>query len=334
MGCSTTCVSGNVEDISDVEAAINAALPAPEGLAGIFHMPMLLRDRPMDEMSWEDWSAAVGPKVVGAQNIHAVLQCQKPKLDFFLLLSSVSGIVGQRGQANYNAANTYLDAFAVYRRSLGLPASVLDLGIVRSVGAVARDRRLAAQFHKAGYVYLGEKAVMRAIAITIQPAAPPQLVLGMVSDPSTGTQTNQFIWERDPRMAKAFIGPHYDENVNTEDMTLTKCHEFIHFAREQPDQLNTTKSQVSLASLLGRALLGFLVKPLEQLSLTTSMTSLGLDSFAAVELTAWVQQQFDIRLPPSDVNSGINLLQLADKVISNLLDKYQSADSVSKTPSN
>ncbi len=80
----------------------------------------------MDQMGLEDWEAAIKPKVDGTWNLHKATEYHP--LDFMVMFSSFSGLVGQRGQSNYASANTFLDAFAQYRNANGLPASVLDIG--------------------------------------------------------------------------------------------------------------------------------------------------------------------------------------------------------------
>jgi aryl carrier-like protein len=87
-------------------------------------------------MTVEDWYAAVRPKVQASWNLHEAL----PKdLDFFILLSSGSGMVGNRGQANYCAGNSYQDALARYRVLNGLKATSLGLGTILSVGFIAEN---------------------------------------------------------------------------------------------------------------------------------------------------------------------------------------------------
>jgi acyl carrier protein len=87
-------------------------------------------------MTVEDWHAAVRPKVQASWNLHEAL----PKdLDFFILLSSSSGMVGNRGQANYSAGNSYQDALARHRVLNGLKATSLDLGTILSVGFIAEN---------------------------------------------------------------------------------------------------------------------------------------------------------------------------------------------------
>lgn len=87
-------------------------------------------------MSLEDFQAALRPKIQGSWNLHNLL----PKdLDFFIMLSSVSGLVGNRGQANYAAGNNFQDALACYRVSHGLPGVSLDLGNILTVGYIAEN---------------------------------------------------------------------------------------------------------------------------------------------------------------------------------------------------
>ena len=88
-------------------------------------------------MSFDDWKATISPKVQGSWNLHQTLP---QDLDFFVMLSSVAGIFGNRGQANYAAGNTFQDALAAFRTHKGLKASSINLGSVSSVGWVAENR--------------------------------------------------------------------------------------------------------------------------------------------------------------------------------------------------
>jgi hypothetical protein len=75
-------------------------------------------------MSLDDYHTAVHAKLQGTRNLHHASLAQREPLDFFTLLSSISGIAVNKDQANYSAANTFLDAFATCRREvLGLPAT-------------------------------------------------------------------------------------------------------------------------------------------------------------------------------------------------------------------
>lgn len=85
-------------------------------------------------MTFEDYTTVIESKVRGAWNLHHALQ---DPLDFFVAISSASGIVGNRGQAAYAAANTFLDAFVQHRLAQGLPAVSVDLTAVSDAGYLA-----------------------------------------------------------------------------------------------------------------------------------------------------------------------------------------------------
>lgn len=94
------------------------------------------QDSIFENMTYDGYLAAVKPKVLGSWNLHTHLPGD---LDHFVLLSSATGILGNRGQANYAAGNTYQDALAEYRRSRGLAATTIDVGAILSVGYVAEN---------------------------------------------------------------------------------------------------------------------------------------------------------------------------------------------------
>ena len=88
-------------------------------------------------MTHSQYLGATLPKITGTRNLHT---CLPSSLDFFVMLSSISGICGSRSQANYAAGNTFQDAFAAHRIAQNLPATVIDLGVVLGVGYVASTR--------------------------------------------------------------------------------------------------------------------------------------------------------------------------------------------------
>lgn len=79
-------------------------------------------------MTIDRWKATVVPKMTGAMNLHSALA--GAPLDFFLMTSSVSGILGTPGQSNYAAANSYLDALAHHRTASGERTTSIMLPMV------------------------------------------------------------------------------------------------------------------------------------------------------------------------------------------------------------
>lgn len=92
-------------------------------------------------MSHQDWQAALSPKVSGSWNLHILL----PDVDFFLMLSSITGIIGNRSQANYNAGNNFQDSLARHRVSKGMHGASVNLGGVVGIGFIAENSEYAAK---------------------------------------------------------------------------------------------------------------------------------------------------------------------------------------------
>jgi hypothetical protein len=91
------------------------------------------QDTILELLTYEQWQRSVMPKVAGSMNLHRHL----PHVSFFVMLSSIAGVVGHASQAHYAAGNTFQDALARHRSANGLPAVAIDLGAVESVGVVA-----------------------------------------------------------------------------------------------------------------------------------------------------------------------------------------------------
>lgn len=85
-------------------------------------------------MTLESYEDALRPKVQGTLNLHQ--QLSPASLDFFILLSSCVGIIGNVGQANYASACTFQDAFARHCTRLKMPTRSLDLGMIEGAGYV------------------------------------------------------------------------------------------------------------------------------------------------------------------------------------------------------
>ena len=108
-------------------------------LRGIIHSVGVLDDGALLHQSWSRFAKVLAPKIQGAWHLHELtLEVQ---LDFFVLFSSVASLLGNRGQANHAAANGFLDAFAHYRQSRGLPALSINWSGWSEIGAAAEQIR-------------------------------------------------------------------------------------------------------------------------------------------------------------------------------------------------
>ncbi|XP_055018199.1 uncharacterized protein pks1 isoform X2 [Boleophthalmus pectinirostris] len=93
---------------------------------GVFHSAVVLHDSLIENLNRSLFQKVLRPKVCGALNLHyATLHY---KLDYFVCYSSVSSFIGNASQCNYAAANSFLDIFCQYRRTLGLAGQSINWG--------------------------------------------------------------------------------------------------------------------------------------------------------------------------------------------------------------
>jgi hypothetical protein len=110
-------------ELSGVFSEIARTLPP---LRGVIHAAGVIDDAPLLELNSVRLAKVMAPKVAGAFALHRLTR--ETPLDFFVLFSSVSSVLGSPGQGNYAAANAFMDALAHHRRSMGLPASCINWG--------------------------------------------------------------------------------------------------------------------------------------------------------------------------------------------------------------
>ncbi|MEV0425899.1 SDR family NAD(P)-dependent oxidoreductase, partial [Micromonospora sp. NPDC050495] len=115
-------------DTADGEAvrALVAEASRDRRLTAVFHTAGVLRDAALHTLTAEQVDDVLRPKVDAAWHLHEATAGLE--LDAFVVYSSIAGTLGGAGQANYAAANTFLDALARRRRALGLPGTSVAWG--------------------------------------------------------------------------------------------------------------------------------------------------------------------------------------------------------------
>ena len=158
-------------------AGLIASIPADRPLIGVVHSAGVLDDATLEGLSPERIEKVFRPKVDAGWLLHE-LTLGRP-LRVFVLFSSIAGVIGNAGQGNYAAANTFLDALAALRRSLGLPAVSVAWGLWATdsgmgAGLTAADE---ARLARTGIAGLGaDQGLALFDAVLGDPAAPPLVV--------------------------------------------------------------------------------------------------------------------------------------------------------------
>ncbi|KAL2878361.1 Mycolipanoate synthase [Colletotrichum sp. CLE4] len=303
--------------------AVMSRLASSKRIAGVLNLAMVLADGAVSDLTLSRWQTATSPKIRGTWNLHHALPHD---LDFFVLFGSISGVHGYPGQANYAAANTFLDAFNQYRRGLGLPCSIIDLGGVEDVGYVSRSQHVEDAMKKSGSKLVSEADMLRGLQLAIaqsqqvtvnagirtyHPASNGQVVLGLDCTTPIDDPGNRVAWKHDSRMN---LYPDIAENEQaSRKETGSSClAEFLSSLHSRPEDVETTASTSYLAQEIARRVFGFLMREVEEGGIDTALSpsALGVDSLMTIEIRNWWKHTLGVEISVLQLTSAQSFDQL------------------------
>lgn len=270
---------------------------------GAIQATMVLRDAVFLGMTHDTWQSATAPKVQGSWNMHALLPSD---MDFFIGLSSVAGVAGGRGQANYAAGNTFIDALMEYRVSRGQSGVTLDLGAFLDIGFVTQSAGLKARWEARRAMAVTEDELFALLDCyctqrsQAQQRPPAQAIFGIsgyVGDKSTGH------YFRKPMLRTLALEDEDSSQAGTGQQGNQSSNQ-IHFETV----FAASKSLAAAGEAVNKALLEKLASSLalsrEELDADTPLHAYGVDSLVAVELRNWFAKEVHAELAIFDVLGG------------------------------
>jgi amino acid adenylation domain-containing protein len=279
-------------------------------IRGVFHAAGVLRDRSVSQMTTDDVATVMRAKVDGAWNFHELIPGDQ--LEHFVLYSSAAGLLGSPGQANYSAANSFLDALAHMRRAQRLAGLSVNWGAWRAGMADREDleklrgrQGVHAIPVAAGLAVLGDLMAVDAIQAMVMPITPAQLSSG----PSNPLMAN-FV------EAAAAAAPETTRDRGAEIL-----------AAPATDRLRLTLDLLRsrVGSVVGLA-------P-DDVSTYVGLMELGLDSIMILEMTTTLSTELGVALNPREVFTEPSVNSFASTLLLALeereptdISKHQPAD--------
>ncbi|MFJ8577814.1 SDR family NAD(P)-dependent oxidoreductase [Micromonospora sp. NPDC093277] len=295
--------------LDDALAGLAGDLPP---LAGVVHAAGVVDDAVLAEQDWDRFRRVLDPKVRGAWHLHRATE--RLDLDFFVLFSAFGATVGSAGQANYLAANAFLDGLARHRRAQGLPATSVGWGPWAEVG-MAVDQNV-----------LGRLA---ALGLDEIPIAEALSALGTFLDPPTGELVEPVVgvarvdWRRSMTAAARSRPYRLLADVTPADLAVStdesSAPDLAVLAVTDPGAAR----ELLLAGLLERValLLGLSAADQDAIRPTfagTRLNELGLDSLTTVRLRQRLLVDYAADVPPADLFGGGTAADVAELICQQL----------------
>ena len=269
-----------MDEMSALFDRIDATLPP---LRGVVHAAGVIDDAVLAEQSWERFAKVFAAKTGGARILHELTR--RLSLDFFVLFSSMASTFGSPGQANYAAANAYLDALAQYRRSEGLPASALNWGPWADAGMAAHIPTAHQVRRKSqGVGTLAVDDALQLFGKALLSGAPQVIVLAM----DWPKFLSQYRQESEPSFFSALKLPSRNTAAHQSAGTLKELLERA--AESKRYAILADHVRMKAAEVLG-------LKSSEPLPPRRPLIELGLDSLMAVELRNALALGLECTLP-------------------------------------
>ncbi|WP_020396424.1 type I polyketide synthase [Thiolinea disciformis] len=309
LGTKVTVFAVDVADkaaLAQVLETIRNTLPA---LRGIIHAAMVLDDGLIRNADAERFRRVLTPKVLGAWHLH--LLTQQEVLDFFVFYSSVTTYLGNPGQANYVAANAFLESLTHARRAAGLPAVYAAWGPIADAGYLVDNQNVKEALQSR----LGGEALTVACALA-------SLETLLQSD-KAGAAIVDLDWVAIQRVMAAARAPKFslvkaktkqDENAQTDDIHALMA------------GMSVSEAQALIAELLMLEVGHILRLPREKMALDKSVFELGMDSLMGMELVSAIDERFGVRLPVMALTEGGATIQrIAGKIAAQLTSQTDAA---------
>jgi thioesterase domain-containing protein/acyl carrier protein len=241
------------------------------------------------------------PKVIGAWNLH--LASAGLSLDHFVMFSSVAALIGTPGQANYVAANCFLDALAHHRRALGLPALSVNWGALGEVGILARDPKIAEHLSAHGVHAIAPAQATEMLGRLLQRDISQIGFMRIDWQNALGAESSSSL---SPRFSEVLVASRQRSGGNGGTLRALIL------------SAPATEKHALAVTYVGQTVASLLRTDIEKLDSKRLLKEMGLDSLMAFELLNRLEGQFGISLATSMISSNSSIDSLAAIVLDNL----------------
>ena len=276
-------------------------------------------------MTHDQWTSALAPKVTGTWNLHKAVPNEM--LDFFVIFSSIGGVCRNSGQANYAAANSFVDSFTRYRRQLNLPCSSIALGAVETVGFVSRTSSILQQVQNSYVRLITEGEVMKGVQTAIKRsrvALPTDadisnpIIVGMGNTEISSDRYVRTAWTRDIRYA--LYRNIESKGDNQESAKSDHLKALLAKVEKNPAILDEPETELRVRRELGEMITQHMSTSDEMDDDQTAR--IHIDSLMSIEIRSWARRNMGLEIGLADMSKASTVGELSIILVENLKIKY------------
>ena len=316
-------LSCKIDMDSDVGKTANYCAERLPPVSVVINAAVVWRSVMVNQMTPTEFFEGIAPKVSGTRNLYNAF---KDSLESFILLSSVTSIVGSEGQGNYGAANSFLDSFAV--AYAGPPTKIisLNLGPIFEAGALTQRTGAESIFSRQDISGVTLKELFALLAYVLDGHALKnrrrQIVIGFNSQPVLDLDTLETM--PDPRFLHLSSPEEKFEDAKAE---------------QAPVRIEDAVAAATTFEAIYEVILGAFINKIAHFtvlepgegSLTRPLVDLGLDSLVVTEIKNWISRTFQVDVNTAEISDAPSIRILVQTLTQRRTGSTQATDSEKPT---
>lgn len=285
------------------------------------------QDGILERMNVHDFQLPLQPKVYGTRSLYQAFESSD--LDFFIMLSSLSGTIGTRGQANYAAGNTFQDALANNQTVSKTHYISLNIGMVEGA-AVYKDEKGKAREQNLlqhGLIPVKSEELLAFLDYSISPQAREdpcrQAIIGI---------DGRSIYEAENRIPTTRSGIFNHVRGAYNGLARSDA------AESHQKAIANAQSRVEVHRIIATAIVHKLSSLIaledHKIELESPLSEFGINSLIAIQLKSWITQEFHTKIESSEILDEQSIMALSLIVASRSPLTQQGSGEILKTKKN
>lgn len=309
--CQVEYLSIDISNAQNVSAFVSQLAKNREQVTGFYHTAVVLDDKFLNNMQAQDYLISLKAKVLGLCNfMHAFQQEHLPPL-YTVLLSSITTMFGNEGQANYVLANGMLEALTYRYQEHGFKVITFLLGPVKGVGLLKDQAKLVKLFeNKLGLIALDAKYLVKVIHQNLNTQHP----LCICDFNGEGISQVKALQDSRFNCFKA------NYNIVAQQADKSLLEKILSVSEAEAVELLSVKIQEIFAQQLGL--------DSSQISTTSNLLDLGIDSLSLMETVSILEKELDIETNIAQLSGNNSISSIASYCVAKLKRHDEKEDDV------